>query len=162
MRILAILDAIAASTFPGPLKIGLVAMVFVAIPVMLIHLGSWALTWILARKAEDQMDALIPRRGNVDRKSLWHYIKRLKVQEFWLLIKLRLLSVMRLASSIFMNRVRQLSLPVAARNGGTGVAVYSKRDLQTDGAERVCRCGFDDPKGPASAAWMAERDNAPD
>ena len=105
----AILDAIAASTFPGPLKIGLVAMVFVAIPVMLIHLGSWALTWILARKAEDQMDALIPRRGNVDRKSLWHYIKRLKVKEFWLLIKLRLLSVMRLASSIFMNRVRQLS-----------------------------------------------------
>jgi hypothetical protein len=105
----AIVDAIAASTFPGPLKIGLVAMVFVAIPVMLVHLGSWWLAWLLARRAEDQLDQLIPKREGSNRRALWHYVKSLKLAEAWLVIKLRLLSVIRLASEIFLNRVRQLS-----------------------------------------------------
>ena len=105
----AILDAIAASNFPAPLRIGLIAMVFVAIPIMFIHLGLWALAWVLARKAEDRLTALFPSREETDRPSLWHYVKGLRVREVWLMLKLRLLSAVRLLSAIFLNRVRQLN-----------------------------------------------------
>ncbi len=101
----AILDVISASNFPGPLKIGLIAMVFVAIPIMIVHMVGWAFAWIKARDLEDVLNATIPLRG----KSLWHYIKGLRVRELWHMTKLRLLSVLRLTSEIFMNRVRQLS-----------------------------------------------------
>jgi hypothetical protein len=83
-------------------------MFFVAIPIMFIHLGSWALAWYFARLAEDKLDAVFPSREISGRPSLWHYVKGLRLREAWLMIKLRLLSVLRLASEIFLNRVRQL------------------------------------------------------
>lgn len=105
----AILGAIAASNFPGPLKIGLVAMVFVAIPIMLLHLLAWGLAWYQARKVEDRLEQSFPSQDNSNRESLWFYVKSLRVRDVLLMVKLRLLSVLRLASEIFLNRVRQLS-----------------------------------------------------
>jgi predicted acylesterase/phospholipase RssA len=105
----AILDAIAASNFPGPLKIGLIAMVFVAIPIMLIHLAAWALAWFLARRMEDKLEEDFPSQDSENRPSLWEFVKGLTVRDVLHMLKLRLLSVLRLASEIFLNRVRQLS-----------------------------------------------------
>jgi hypothetical protein len=101
-------QAITGLNVPRPLVIGLVAMVFVAIPIMIVNLALMGWAWFQARKLEDFLERMIPRRGALRPKALWHYVKNLMLGELWHMLELRLLSVLRLTSEIFMNRVRQL------------------------------------------------------
>ncbi|MBT8047542.1 MAG: patatin-like phospholipase family protein [Xanthomonadales bacterium] len=95
----------AIASIPLLAKIGISIALFVALATLFLHFVGGLIIWKGAQLAEDKLNDAIPLRNH----GLWYYLKNLTLGDVVHMLRLRAMSVLRLTSEIFLNRVRQLS-----------------------------------------------------